>query len=104
MRRAAKVDANQAEIKSALEAVGCSVQSLHQVGGGVPDLLVARFGVNYLIEVKNPDGRNRVEATQSDWIRDWRAPVLVVENVGQALAAVGVDDRTVSIPFRGIIT
>ena len=44
MRRAARVDRNQAEIVVALRAGGASVQPLHAVGKGVPDLLVGWRG------------------------------------------------------------
>lgn len=40
MRRAARVDANHAEIVAALRDRGCLVQSLAALGHGVPDLLV----------------------------------------------------------------
>ena len=53
MRRAARADSNQAEIVDALRKVGASVQPIHTVGGGVPDLLVGFRGQNYLFEVKD---------------------------------------------------
>lgn len=40
MRRAGRIDANQAEIVKALRAIGCSVQSLAGVGNGCADLVV----------------------------------------------------------------
>ena len=90
MRRAAKVDANQPEIVDALRAVGASVQDLHKVGGGCPDLLVAYHGFNVLLEVKNLDGRNRLGDAQRDWIDKWRGPVVIVHTVNDALGAIGV--------------
>lgn len=90
MRRAAKVDANQTEIVAALSRVGASVQSLHTVGRGVPDLLVGFRGQTYLLEVKNRDGKNKIEETQKEWHRSWKGtPALIVESVEQALRAIG---------------
>jgi DNA-binding NarL/FixJ family response regulator len=40
MHRAAKVDANQTEITAALRQMGATVQHIHTVGKGCPDLLV----------------------------------------------------------------
>jgi hypothetical protein len=40
LRRASKVDANQREVVAALRGAGASVQLLHAVGEGCPDLLV----------------------------------------------------------------
>lgn len=98
MRRAAKVDANQAEIVAALRKVGCTVQPLHQVGGGCPDLLCARFGRNLLMEVKDgskPPSERRLTPLQERWLRDWRGPVVVVTSVSEALQAVAVMDRSI---------
>ncbi len=51
-------DANQGEIVAALERAGAFVIDLSMVGGGVPDLLVARHGSLYWCEVKNPETKN----------------------------------------------
>ena len=65
MRRAA-VDANQAEIVKALRKVGATVQPLHRVGQGCPDLAVGHGGVNHMIEVKDgskpPSARGLTDA------------------------------------------
>jgi len=55
-RWAAKVDGNQAEIVDALEKFGWTVISLARLGGGVPDLLIAKHGRTALVEVKTPTG------------------------------------------------
>ena len=53
MRRAARTDANQAEIVAALRKAGASVTSLAGVADGCPDLLVGRAGQTLLMEVKD---------------------------------------------------
>ena len=91
--RAARVDANQAEIVAALRQVGCSVQPLHMVGKGCPDLLVGRSGLNVLIEVKDgskPPSERKLTPDQCIWHDNWRGQVTVVCNVHEALVAVGV--------------
>jgi hypothetical protein len=92
MRRAAKVDRNQAEIVEALRAVGCSVQPLHTVGNGCPDLLVGKAGRNVLIECKDglkPPSARVLTDDQQEWHLDWRGdPVRVVETIEQALEAI----------------
>jgi hypothetical protein len=91
MRRASRVDVNQSDIVAALRAVGATVQPLHAVGQGCPDLLVGYKG-NWLLEVKDgskpPSARKLTEA-QIAWHRDWRGQVAVVEDVRSALAAIG---------------
>ena len=91
MRRAARTDANQAAIVRALESLGCTVQSLAAVGGGVPDLLIGWRGMCLLFEVKDgakPPSERKLTPDQVRWHRDWRGQVTVVETVDDALQAV----------------
>lgn len=103
MRRAAKVDRNQPEIVAALRAAGATVQPLHAVGQGCPDLLVGYRGVNHLIEVKDwqalASDRN-LNSRQVDWHRDWRGQVAKAETVEAALAVIGA----LALQHRGQIT
>jgi len=67
MRRAARIDANQPAIIAALRSIGATVQPLHAVGGGCPDLLVGLRGRNILMEVKDgarPPSERRLTADQ----------------------------------------
>ena len=92
--RAARIDANQPEIVRALRKAGCSVQPLHTVGGGVPDLLVCRGTCLYLLEIKDgakPPSARQLTPDQKAWHRDWCGPVHVVESIEAALAAVGME-------------
>ena len=87
MRRAARVDANQAEIVSALRDIGCSVLDLSRVGEGVPDLLVWSHKVGLvLLEVKIDKGK--LTSEQRDFHQRW--PVYVVRSIQEAFAVVGV--------------
>lgn len=86
MRRIARVDGNQADIVAALRAVGATVQPLHTVGKGCPDLLVGYRGVNHLLEVKNGSD---VTDDQRQWIGTWCGMVTVVHSVDQALQSIG---------------
>ena len=91
MRRAANVDANQAEIVAALRGVGASVLDLHGIGvAGVPDLLVVFGERAVLMEIKNPKGKNRVKESQERFRQTWRGRVEIVRSVDEALAAIGV--------------
>lgn len=93
MRRAAKVDANQAEIVAALRAVGATVQPLHAVGQGCPDLLVGYRGQNYLLEVKDgskPPSARKLTPDQVSWHDTWRGRAAVVASVDEAFAAVAI--------------
>lgn len=88
MRRAAKIDANQGEIVAAIRSLGVSVQHLHTVGAGVPDLLCGVAGVNFLVEVKDgakPPSAQKLTPDQIEWHSKWRTPVYIVNSVEQAI-------------------
>jgi hypothetical protein len=91
MRRIAKIDSNQTEIVGLFRQAGYSVQSLAQLGNGVPDLLIARNGVNHLVEIKDgeksPSGQ-RLTKDQFDWIAKWKGRVRVVSSKTDAVAMI----------------
>lgn len=69
MRRAARVDANQAAIAEALRSCGATVQLIHTVGKGCPDLLVGFGGINLLLEVKDgskPPSKRKLTPDESE--------------------------------------
>jgi uncharacterized protein YjeT (DUF2065 family) len=89
MRRAARVDANQAQVISALRAAGASVMVI-----GLPvDLLVGHNNVTMLMEVKNPDsryGRSGANDNQTVFMQTWRGgAVALVDGPEAALRAIG---------------
>ena len=82
-RWAAKVDANQHAIVKVLRKRGATVQTLHRVGQGVPDLLVGFLGHNLLMEVKTEDGS--LTKREAEWHRRWRGTVHIVKTCDEAL-------------------
>ncbi len=93
-RRAARVDANQPAIVHALRLAGCSVEHMHQVGEGCPDLLCSIAGdQTFLIEVK--DGAKaasdqKLTKDQVVWHARWRGTVHIVNSIDAALAVVAI--------------
>lgn len=87
MRRAAKVDLNQAEVVEALRSAGVSVQSTAAIGKGFPDLIAARGDRAWTIEVKGPDGK--LTPDQVKFIAAWRGVVHIVRSAEEALLLVG---------------
>ena len=85
----ARVDANQAKLVALFRKLGFSVQHLHAVGKGVPDLMLGANGVNHLVEVK--DGTKAPSArvlspAQVAWHAEWKGQVAVIESEESALA------------------
>ncbi len=84
-------DSNHDVIVAALRAAGVAVAETHRLGGGFPDLMVARGELVVLIEIKNPHtgyGRRGLGVNQRRFAETW--PVAVAYNPAQALAAVGL--------------
>jgi hypothetical protein len=88
MRRAAKVDANQAAIVDALRR--CCVQ-VEPIGKPV-DLLICHRGETALMEVKNPDGRDQLTKDQIEFMARWPGKVHVVRSVDEAIRCVLGDE------------
>jgi len=89
MRRAAKVDTNQAAIVAGLRAVGATVHSTAALGRGFPDLAVGFRGVTYLLEVKQPKKAGDLTPDERAFILAWRGHVAVVTTLDEALEALG---------------
>ena len=82
-------DQNQKAIVEALENVGADTFDLSQVGKGLTDILVGFRGVNFLLEIKNPDQNWKFTEKQNEFHRFWRGQKAVVETVDDALKAIG---------------
>ena len=80
MRRRSKVDSNQPQIVNQIRAMGATVQHLHTVGQGCPDILVGFRGHNFLFEIKDgslPPSKRRLTEDQIAWHTQWRGSVHV---------------------------
>ncbi len=103
---ASKVDGNHKEIVTALEAHGVTVQSLKDVGSGVPDLLCGHGGLTVLIEIKRDYDyattkrgkpyiervRGKLTPDQKQWHAEWKGqPVVIARTVAEALACFGLE-------------
>lgn len=88
MKYAARKDGNQDEIVNALEDVGATVTSVHQIGNGLPDILVGFRGINYLFEIKDgnkPPSKRRLTDDEKNWHKLWQGHCHVVKSVNEAL-------------------
>jgi len=85
MAYAKKKDTNQSELETALRDKGFSVQSLHELGKGVPDLLLGLQGLNFLVEVKH-DNAQLTEA-EIEWHKEWKGQVRTAQTLLEVLLA-----------------
>ena len=85
MRKRPKLDNNHRQIKNELEQCYIKIVDLAGVGDDVPDLLVARRGINLLVELKSPGGK--LSPGQYEFILQWPAPVMVADCIEQIIEA-----------------
>jgi hypothetical protein len=84
VRQAARVDSNQRAIIDALERVGVSVEVI----GKPVDLLCCVRGETLVLEVKNPDGRDRITKEQAEFIARWPGRILIARTPDEAVRLV----------------
>jgi hypothetical protein len=92
MRHAARVDANQEQIVSALRAAGAYVWII-----GLPvDLLVGYKNHTFLVEVKSTS-KKRLTSLQADFFENWMGGTLCrIDNAESALRMLKVADEQTS--------
>lgn len=84
-----RVDKNQTDIVNGLRACGASVQHLHIIGKGCPDIVVGFRGKNYLFEIKRDKGK--LTDDEILWHLFWTGQVDIVTNVEEALKIISPD-------------
>lgn len=94
MRHTAKVDSNQKDLVKQLRDLGAEVQHLHQLGGGVPDILVAFRGRWFVAEIKDgskPLSKQKLTEHEAAWHKKFSdfAPVLCWTCIDDALRDIG---------------
>ena len=77
-----KADANQAEIVTALERIGCKVYDIDQP----LDLLIEFRGLWIVLEVKTKTGKLR--PAQQRFFEKVKAPAFIVRDIEEAVAAI----------------
>jgi hypothetical protein len=73
--------------------MGCGVLDLHQVGGGLPDIIVACLGILHAVEIKNPEnsyGRKGLNKLQRAFNEKFGGCVEIVRTEDQAVDLVNL--------------
>ncbi len=90
-------DANQNDIVEELEAAYCSVEDLHKVGGGVPDILVGHNIRNFLFEIK-VEGEY-LRPNQEKWHDIWRGQAITIWTAHEALVYMDIEEGMWCVKF-----
>lgn len=105
MRRASRIDVNQPEVVLALRKLGCSVEPIHMLGRGIPDLLVGHRGTNLLCELKDgkkPPSARRLTDDEEEWHQLWRGQVSIINSVDEAIEMIARHGNWILPPHRSV--
>ena len=83
MRRFAKVDDNQPEIVKFFRDLGWTVAHTHMVGKGFVDIIVAKNGVNVLVEIKDekkPPSARKLTPDEQKFHEEWKGLIRIIES------------------------
>jgi hypothetical protein len=90
MRRAAKVDANQAQIVQQLRRCGYTVLPTHQLKNAF-DVLVGAHGLNFAFEIKDPakpPSARKLTPGEQAFQEKWRGQVATVTTLEECLEVI----------------
>lgn len=91
--RGKRVDANQVQIVEQLRRLHISVQYLHTIGKGCPDLLLGFRNKNFLIELKDSlktPSKKKLTDDEQEFFNTWNGQVNKCETLDEILKVVGL--------------
>lgn len=89
--RAKRVDDNQNTIVKHLRRLGISVQHLHTIGQGCPDLLLGFRGKNYLVELKDEKkvkSKKKLTDDEEKFFNEWKGQVNKCETLEEIIKVI----------------
>lgn len=88
-----KIDKNQPAIVKVFRELGATVAPTHNAGKGFPDLVVGFKGVNYLVEIKDPNqppSKRRLTPVQIEFHGKWGGQICIVQTRDDVVKLLGV--------------
>ena len=84
-----RVDSNQSQIVQWFREFGFSVAHTHTIGKGFPDLVVAKYGITFLVEVKDgakPPSAQKLTADEERFHKEWKGVIKIIRNLEDVIA------------------
>jgi Holliday junction resolvase len=82
MRARGRTDANQSEVVEKFRGMGYSVAITSALGSGFPDIVVGKYGITVLVEIKDgakPPSKRKLTEDEQRFHDTWRGSACVVE-------------------------
>ena len=89
MRFARKVDDNQSVIVSKFRELGYSVALTHTLGQGFPDIVVGKYGLSFIIEIKDgskPKSARRLTEPEEKFRNGWLGNYDIIDSVDDVIS------------------
>jgi len=89
MRKRARKDMNQDEIVSTFRYLGFTVAITSALGGGFPDIVIAKYGRNWLVEIKNgdlPPSERQLTEDEKAFHDKWEGEIFIINSMDEAVA------------------
>lgn len=84
-----RADANQPEIVKTFRKLGYSVKHSHSIGQGFPDIIVGKFDLTWIIEIKDghkPPSARQFTDRQREFNFEWRGNRCVITSCEEVIA------------------
>lgn len=91
MRRAHRVDENQADILRAFGRLGCSVLDMSGLGNGAPDAAIGFGGLVAFVEIKNPlqpPSKQKLTDRERKFKERWTGGLYLIRNLADVAQCV----------------
>ena len=84
-----RVDDNQKEIVKWFREFGFSVAHTHTIGKGFPDIVVAKYGITFLVEIKDgskPPSAQKLTEDEEKFHKEWKGVIKIIRNLEDVIA------------------
>lgn len=74
-----------------LRSLGCSVQHIHTIGKGCPDILIGYRGLNLLAEIKDGSlapSAKKLTLDEQGWHDKWLGQICIIDSSLSAIALI----------------
>lgn len=88
---AARTDSNQKEIVNMYRRLGATVAPTHMVGSGFPDIVIGKYGLSDLVEIKDgskPPSAQKLTGDEQKFHRSWGGSVRIIRTVDDVMTHV----------------
>ena len=88
---AARTDSNQKEIVNMYRRLGATVKPTHMVGDGFPDIVIGKYNLTDLVEIKDgskPPSAQKLTDDEERFHKNWGGSVRIIRTVDDVMTRI----------------